>query len=98
MKISEAAKALESLGNETRLGIFRTLVRAGLDGLPVGRLQQRLGIPGSTLSHHIGHLVNCKLVTQKREGRVLRCTVNYAKMNALVAFLVKECCQDTGGC
>ncbi|MCZ6459846.1 MAG: transcriptional regulator, partial [Gammaproteobacteria bacterium] len=64
----------------------------------VGRLQQRLGIPGSTLSHHIGHLVSCKLVTQKREGRVLRCTVNYAKMNALVAYLVKECCQDAGGC
>ncbi len=98
MKISEAARALERLGNETRLGIFRTLVRAGLDGLPVGRLQQRLGIPGSTLSHHIGHLVSCKLVTQKREGRVLRCTVNYTKMNALVAYLVKECCQDAGGC
>ncbi len=98
MKISEAARALESLGNETRLAIFRTLVRAGLDGLPVGRLQQRLGIPGSTLSHHIAHLVSCKLVSQKREGRVLRCTVNYAKMNSLVAYLVKECCQDAGGC
>lgn len=98
MKISEAAKALESLGNETRLAIFRTLVRAGLDGLPVGKLQQRLRIPGSTLSHHIGHLVSCKLVAQKREGRTLRCTVNYTKMNALVTYLVKECCQDAEGC
>ncbi len=98
MKISEASNALESLGNETRLGIFRTLVRAGPNGLPVGKLQQRLDIPGSTLSHHISHLVNCNLLAQRREGRVLRCTVNYAKMDALMGYLVKECCQDVGGC
>ena len=57
MKISEASNALESLGNETRLGIFRTLVRAGPAGLPVGKLQQHLHIPGSTLSHHISRKI-----------------------------------------
>ena len=98
MKTGDAANALESLGNETRLSIFRTLVRAGPEGMPVGKLQQRLGVPGSTLSHHISHLVSCDLVSQKREGRVLRCTTNYSKTNELVAFLVKECCQDAGDC
>jgi DNA-binding transcriptional ArsR family regulator len=98
VKISEASNALESLGNESRLSIFRVLVRAGPAGLPVGKLQQRLHIPGSTLSHHISHLVNCQLVLQRREGRIRRCTVNYARMNALMAYLVKECCQDVGGC
>ena len=94
MKPTEAASALESLGNETRLGVFRALVRAGPAGLPVGKLQQRIGIPASTLSHHIGHLARTSLISQDREGRVLRCRANFGKMNALVDFLVKECCTD----
>ena len=64
----------------------------------VGQLQNRLEIPGSTLSHHIAHLVNNDLVAQNREGRVLRCTANYSKMNALLAFLSEECCEGSGGC
>ncbi len=94
MKLAEAAAALESLGNETRLTVYRTLVRAGPAGLPVGKLQSKLGVPASTLSHHVGHLVKCGLVTQTREGRVLRCCAHYPKMNALVGFLVEECCSD----
>ena len=88
-----AAIALESLGNETRLTLFRLLVRAGPDGLPVGALKEHVGIPGSTLSHHIAHLVNAGLISQEREGRVLRCTANFEAMQALVSYLAEECCQ-----
>ena len=94
MNVKTAAGALESLGNETRLTIYRALVRAGPAGLPVGRLRDRIGIPGSTLSHHIAQLVASDLVSQDREGRVLRCRANYPKMQALVDYLVKECCKD----
>ena len=94
MQLDHAAKALESLGNEKRLTVFRTLVRAGRPGMPVGRLQAQVGIPASTLSHHLAQLVNCGLVSQTREGRVLRCTVNFGQMNDLVGFLVRECCRD----
>jgi len=98
MNLPDAARSLESLGNETRLAIYRALVRAGPDGLPVGQLQSRLDIPGSTLSHHIAHLVKNELIQQNREGRILRCTANYQQMNALLDFLTEECCQDAGGC
>ena len=98
MKLPDAAHCLESLGNDTRLAVYRALVRAGPAGLPVGQLQSRLEIPGSTLSHHIAHLVKNELVTQNREGRVLRCTANYQRMNLLLEFLSEECCQDSGGC
>lgn len=94
MKLDEAARALESLGNEKRLSVYRMLVRAGRPGLPVGKLQEKLDIPASTLSHHLAHLVACDLVSQEREGRVLRCRANYQKMQGLVGFLVKECCRD----
>ena len=49
MKIEQAAKQLEALGNPTRLQVYRTLVRAGDSGLPVGRLQERIGVAASTL-------------------------------------------------
>ena len=57
MKLDDAAAHLEALGNPTRLKIYRTLVRAGDAGMPVGRLQDKLKIAPSTLSHHIKTLM-----------------------------------------
>jgi DNA-binding transcriptional ArsR family regulator len=99
MQHDQAATALESLGNETRLAIFRSLVRAGTSGMPVGGLKEKLGIPGSTLSHHLGHLVHAGLVSQSREGRVLRCQAEFGAMNELLGYLTDECCADENcGC
>ena len=97
MNSHTAATALESLGNETRLRIFRSLVRAGPTGLPVGKLKDTPHIPGSTLSHHISHLMSAGLMNQDREGRTLRCTANFRTMQSLVDYLVAECCADDGG-
>jgi DNA-binding transcriptional ArsR family regulator len=94
MKLEIAARQLEALGNPTRLEVYRTLVRAGEVGLPVGRLQQKLGIAASTLSHHIRRLVETGLVTQERQATTLICRAHYPSMKALVGFLVDECCAD----
>ena len=59
----------------------------------MGRLQELLGIPGSTLSHHIARLVRVGLVSQERRSRVLICRAEYARMDALLGFLGEECCQ-----
>lgn len=96
MDLNHAARCLEKLGNPTRLEIFRLLVRAGEHGLAVGELQARLGIPASTLSHHVAQLVNVGLVVQEREGRVLRCRPSYALMGALMGYLTEECCRGVG--
>lgn len=98
MKIDDAAARLEALGNPTRLKIYRTLVRAGRAGLPVGRLQERLKVPASTLSHHIKALVAVGLVTQVRESTSLVCHAEYDTMRGLVNFLVAECCADEAKC
>jgi DNA-binding transcriptional ArsR family regulator len=92
MELEHAARCLEKLGNPTRLEVFRLLVKAGHDGLPVGAIQDRLGVPASTLSHHVAHLVNVGLVSQEREGRVLRCRPNFPLMDDLIGFLTSECC------
>jgi ArsR family transcriptional regulator, arsenate/arsenite/antimonite-responsive transcriptional repressor len=94
MELDELASCLEKLGNATRLAIFRLLVRAGPDGLPVGEVKRRLGIPPSTLSHHILFLVTARLIRQEREGRILRCKANYPRMNEIVESLKAECCAD----
>lgn len=94
MKLDDAAARLEALGNPTRLKIYRTLVRAGDPGLAVGRLQDKLKIASSTLSHHIKALMVAGLIVQKREATTLVCHANYDVMRGLVDFLVAECCAD----
>lgn len=94
MKIDEAAARLEALGNPTRLKIYRMLVRAGDPGLSVGKLQGRLSIPGSTLSHHLKSLIIVGLVSQERDATTLICRANYPIMRGLVEFLVAECCTE----
>lgn len=96
MKIEIAAKQLEALGNPTRLEVYRALVRAGDAGMPVGRLQERIGIAASTLSHHLHRLITTGLVSQERQATTLLCRANYPAMNSLVGFLVDECCVEAG--
>ncbi len=92
MKQEIAVKRMAELGHGTRMSVFRLLVKAGNNGLPVGEVQERLEVTGPTLSHHIHRLIGAGLVRQQREGRVLYC---FAELNALkdvVEFLDAECC------
>ncbi|AZO75777.1 metalloregulator ArsR/SmtB family transcription factor [Mesorhizobium sp. M1D.F.Ca.ET.043.01.1.1] len=94
MKLEQAAKQLEALGNPTRLKLYRLLVRTGEAGRPVGSLQETLGIAASTLSHHLHRLVLTGLVTQERQATTLICRANYPVINGLIGFLADECCAD----
>lgn len=88
---------MEVLGNPIRLQAYRALVRAGPEGLPVGRLQRKLKVVGSTLSHHLHRLVEAGLVTQERRGTSLICRAHYPAMAALLGYLADECCADAAG-
>jgi DNA-binding transcriptional ArsR family regulator len=70
------------------------LVKAGGPGLPVGKLQSRLGVPASTLSHHLKTLLIVGLITQDRDATTLYCKANYTVMRGLVGFLVDKCCTE----
>lgn len=94
MKLDDAAAYLEALGNPTRLKIYRTLVRAGAEGMAVGKLQDRLDIAASTLSHHLKALLTVGLVSQTREGTTLICHTNYDVMRGLVDYLAEQCCVE----
>lgn len=92
--LEAAAPIFAELGNSTRLGIVRLLVRAGEDGLAVGDLQRATGVPGSTLSHHLRRLCGAGLVSQTRKGSTLRCTAEFGSIRATADFLFEECCAD----
>lgn len=87
------ARALAALGHEVRLNLYRLLVRAGEEGLSVGAIASHLALPASTLSHHLASLVDAGLVVQERQGRTVVNRVDYAVMNATLAFLTEKCCE-----
>jgi ArsR family transcriptional regulator, arsenate/arsenite/antimonite-responsive transcriptional repressor len=93
----QAAACMEAMGHPKRLAIYRLLVRAGPDGLTMGRIQDLSGIPASTLNHHVSALVRAGLVNQQRNGREIRCFNNYPVMWGVVDFLTAECCSLVGG-
>ncbi|TCI02283.1 transcriptional regulator [Corallincola luteus] len=92
MTIEQVAKALKELGHPTRLAIYKGVVRAGEQGVAVGGLQEALGVPGSTLSHHISSLGSAGLIFQRREGRTLYCVAEYQQLQSVIDFLQDECC------
>lgn len=94
MKIEIASAQLSALGNPTRLKIYRLLVRAGAEGLPVGAIQDKMDMAASSLSHHIKELAETGLIKQERQGTTLICRAQYAVMNALIGYLSDECCAD----
>jgi DNA-binding transcriptional ArsR family regulator len=98
MHTRQVIAALGSLAQETRLAIFRLLVRRGADGLPAGVIADRLGVPPATLSFHLTHLMHAGLIEQRRESRSLIYTANFDGMNALVGFLTENCCVEDNAC
>jgi len=91
-QIARFADMLGALGTEPRLRIVRLLLQAHPEGLVVGEIGADLGIPPSTLSHHLDKLKNEGLVSVRRESTFLRYTANTAALQEIVAFLFAECC------
>lgn len=94
MKLDTAANILAKIGNPTRLKVVRLLVRAGDEGLAVGMIQKKLGIPGSTLTHHISHLKSAGVIRQERHQATLICKMEFDVLRSLVDYLTEECCAD----
>jgi len=92
--IEEAAQGFAAIGSEPRLQALRLLVRAGPAGLTVGEVQQALGIPASTCTHHLRFLAAAGLVEQTKKGRKIACCASFKRIEALAEFLVTECCVD----
>jgi DNA-binding transcriptional ArsR family regulator len=69
MEISAAVAALGALAQESRLKVFRLLVRAGPAGMAAGEIARELAVPANTMSAHLSVLARTNLVTARKEGR-----------------------------
>ena len=94
LSIEEAAQGFAACSAEPRLMVLRLLVRAGDEGLSVGQIRQRSGLPASTLAHHLRFLAAGGLVAQERQGRAVINRAAYRHIEALAAYLLDECCAD----
>ena len=92
MKSRTAVAALAALAQESRLAIFRLLVKAGPVGLAAGKISKATGIPPSSLSFHLKELTHAKLVSSQQTGRFVIYQANFPTMTALLAFLTDNCC------
>src|SRR6476661_1193987 len=90
--IARYADMLSAMGTEPRLRIVRLLLSAHPEGMIVGDVGEELGIPSSTLSHHLEKLKNEDLVRVRREGTYLWYSANTAALQELLGFLYAECC------
>lgn len=97
MKTKSAVNALAALAQETRLEIFRLLVRKGTAGMAAGDLSAHFGMPPATMSFHLKELSNAELVISRRESRSIIYSANYGQMQELLSFLMENCCADDGG-
>ncbi len=91
-QVTKYADMFSAMGTEARLQIMQLLLKAHPNGLVVGEIQEELGIPNSTLSHHLDKLKNEDLVRVQRESTFLRYTANTEALQKLLQFLYAECC------
>ena len=88
----DAVKSLAALAQESRLAVFRLLVKRGPEGFTPSALSEKLDIPAPTLSFHLKELQNAGLLVVRREGRFLYYSAHFERMKGLVGFLSDECC------
>jgi ArsR family transcriptional regulator len=98
MDTSSALDALGALSQETRLNIFRLLVKHAPDGLPVGTIARQLHLPGPTLSFHLNVLAAADLVQPHKNGRSISYSPNLDSVNDLAGFLMDNCCGGRQQC
>ena len=93
-RVAKYADMFSAMGTEPRLRIMQLLLSAHPAGLVVGEIQAELGIPNSTLSHHLNRLILTGLVTQERQATTFICRANSRAIDSLLGYLIDECCAD----
>jgi ArsR family transcriptional regulator, arsenate/arsenite/antimonite-responsive transcriptional repressor len=93
MDISHAVAALGALAQESRLKVFRLLVRAGTKGIAAGEIARALKVPANTMSSHLAVLARARLVVSRKAGRSVVYAVDLEGTRKLLSFLVEDCCQ-----
>jgi DNA-binding transcriptional ArsR family regulator len=94
MDLARATEALGALAQESRLKVFRLLVRTGPSGMAAGDIARKLTVPHNTMSSHLAVLARVpRLISSRKEGRSVIYAVNLEGTRELLAFLIEDCCR-----
>ncbi len=94
--LSHITRQLKALAHGGRLAIVRAVVQGPVEGTPAGQIQTRVGLPASTLSHHLADLTEAGLLRASRQGTTIRYAACFDQLRALTDYLWQDCCG--GGC
>jgi DNA-binding transcriptional ArsR family regulator len=89
----QAIAAFSALAHETRLTVFKLLIKEGELGLSAGIIAQRLQVQPSTLTAHLHILRRSGLIQSTRQKQKILYSANIQGTRKLIRFLTKECCQ-----
>ena len=92
MDTNIAITMFDALAQETRIKVFRLLVKAGGRGMPAGAISEALGTPHNTMSFHLNQLMHAGLIKKRKQGRSVIYRADYEATAGLIGFLVKDCC------
>ena len=92
MDVNTAVEGFEALAHETRLAVFRALVRAGPTGLAAGNIASDLGVVQNTMSNHLQKLQRAGLILSERSGRRIMYRADFDVVGKLIVFLMEDCC------
>jgi ArsR family transcriptional regulator, arsenate/arsenite/antimonite-responsive transcriptional repressor len=90
------AEQLSALGHPVRLQILRFVVQGGHEGTAAGDIQAHVGMPASTLSHHLKRLVDAGMLTSRTEGTYHYYAPDFAALQRLTSYLWEDCCKRGG--
>jgi len=96
--LDQNSDRFKALGHPVRLAILRLIVQGNPEGTPAGEVQAAVGIPASTLSHHLASLAESGLVLVEREGTTLRYRAHFDALHRLMDYLWEDCCKGGRGC
>ena len=94
--IKTTVAMLSALAQETRLTLFRLLVKQGPDGMKAGDIARHLDIPNSTLSYHLAELERSGLITSTKQQRQIIYAPDLKQLEGFLSFLIEDCCQGSG--
>jgi ArsR family transcriptional regulator, arsenate/arsenite/antimonite-responsive transcriptional repressor len=92
MEIEDAVAGLSALAQESRLKVFRLLMRAGPDGLAAGDIARKLKVPANTMSSHLGILSRAGLIASRKRGTSILYAIDLDGIGRLFSYLVEDCC------
>ena len=92
MELDAAVAGLSALAQESRLKVFRLLMRAGPEGLPAGDIARTLKVPANTMSSHLAILSRAGLIASTKRGTSILYAIDLDGVAKLLSYLVEECC------